>query len=124
MNAVDWPQQRQVVVVVEGGYRVELDTEGLDAALLGEQLADVSARVPVVSLGAGVVQDLPEDPEQRFLDLTLVGLHRMQAFNSPIPGSAHPADEHLDELIPSLGLGLMQEAQQQGVPSPRSADIA
>jgi hypothetical protein len=74
-------------------------------------LADVSAQVLVISVGAGMVQDLPEDPKQCFLDLTLVGLHRMQTFNSPIPGSAHPPDEHLDELIPSLSLGLMQEAQ-------------
>ncbi len=52
MIAVDWPQQRQMVVVVEGGYRLEPGTEGLDAALLGEQLANVSAQVPVVSVGA------------------------------------------------------------------------
>ena len=51
-------------------------------------------------------------------------MHRMQAFNRPIPGSAHRADEHLDELIPRLGLGLMQQAQQQSVPAARSADIA
>jgi hypothetical protein len=65
-------------------------------------------RTTVVPGGVGLLQDLSENSEQRFLDSTLVVLHRMQMFHSPVPGFAHPPDEHLDELIPSLGLSMMR----------------
>jgi len=43
---------------------MELGAEGPDAALLGEQLADIAAQVLVVLRGVGVLQDLSEDSEQ------------------------------------------------------------
>ncbi len=105
---------------------MELGAQGLNAALLDQQLPHVPAKIRVGFRfrGTGMMQDLPEDPEQRFLDLTLVGLHLTETVNSSVSSSPHPADEHLDELITRLGLGLMQEAQQQGVPPPWLADIA
>ena len=64
-----------------------------------------------------MMKNLAEDPEQCFLDLALVFLHLVQPIDGTVARSPHPADEHLDELVACLGLGLMQEAQQQGVPS-------
>ena len=51
---------------------MELGAQGLDSALLGEQLAHVAAKIFVGIRGAGMMQNLTENPEQRFLDLALV----------------------------------------------------
>ncbi len=120
---VDRPQQRQVVVVVVGGHRVVLGAEGLDAALFEEHLAQIAAEFLVRVRSTGMSQDLAEDREELFLDRALVLLQRVQPLDGPIPSAPHPADEHLDELIAGLGLGLVKQAQQQSVSPPRLADI-
>ena len=82
--------------------------EGLDSALLDEQLPYVAAEFLVRVRGTGMSQDLAEDREELFLDRALVLLQVVQPLDGSILGPAHPADEHLDELITRLGLGLVK----------------
>ena len=124
MNAVDRPEQGKVVVAVVGGHRLELCREGLHTTLGQQERANASPQVLVVALDVGVVQDLPEQAQQPFLDPLIVGLDLVQALDGLGLGPAHAPDEHLHQLVAGIGLRLMEQAQQQGVPPAGEADIA
>jgi hypothetical protein len=74
-----------------------------------------------------VLEDLSEDGEHLLFQLTMLFMQLFEPLLSRIGGVAHALEEHVDQLVPCLDLGVMEETEQEA-PSPRPmedrADIA
>ncbi len=72
MDGMDRPEQRQVIVVVLGGHRLELGAQDLDTTLIGQYLTDTASQIRIVSVAAGVMEHLTEHADQGLFHLPVL----------------------------------------------------
>ena len=123
MLGVDRPKQRQVVVAVPGGDGFALLRQGLDAALLREELPDLAPERGVGFLRLRGFEHLAEDADQGFLDFPVLIVQGFQLLLGRGLRSPDPAQHHLDQFVAAAHAGLAQQAEQQRVPLARLGDV-
>ena len=59
------PQQRQIVVLVEGGDGLDFSTQDLDATFQIQNLPNPASKIAIAAIVLGLVQNLIENANQR-----------------------------------------------------------
>lgn len=112
---VDWPQQRQIIVVVPGADRFALFRQRLDATLLGQQSANAFPNIGVALAVFRGFQHLPQNAHQFLFDTSVLFLERFEFFLCGDLCLAHAAQQHFDQFVTTLRTDLSQKAQDQSI---------
>jgi hypothetical protein len=116
MSGVNWPEQREIVAAVPRGDGVALRGQGLDTALLRQELSYLTPEGVVGFLNLCRLQHLAKNADQRFLGFTLLIMQRLQLLLGRGLGPPNPAQHHLDQFVPTAHACLAQKSKQQRVP--------
>jgi hypothetical protein len=113
---MDRPEQRQIVIVVTGGYGFTALGQYLDTALFSQKRPDLMSRSGIgLSVSCGL-KYLPEHAYQCLFHLSILILEIFEFLLGFCLGPADAVQQHLDQFITTLGVGLADQAEQQGVP--------
>ena len=72
----------------------------------------------------GLMEDIRKDCEHLFFELAIVALQLFEVLLGRGGGAAHAFEEHLDQLVWRLNLGVIEKTDEQAIPSRSVVNMA
>ena len=124
VSGMNRPEQRQIVVAVPGGYRFALFGQRLDTTLFQQEFSYLTPERIVRFLRLFRRQHLAENPDQGFLDSTVLIMQGLQLLLGHGLSFPDAPQQHLNQFIATAHAGLTKQGEQQCVPFSRLRDVA
>ena len=126
IRAIKAPHQGPIVVMVVGGHLLVPLPQRFGAPMRFQQVADtVAQRGFLVFRDVDrLVEDLGEDCQHLLFQLAMLLVQLFEPLFGGVGGVPHALEEHLDQLVARLDLGVMEETEEQAIAPGLMMDIA
>ena len=126
IRAIKAPHQGPVIIMVVGGDLLIALPQRFGAPMRLQQVADAVAQGGfLVFRGVDrLVEDLGKDRQHLLFQLAMLVVQLFEPLFGGVGGAPHALEEHLDQLVARLDLGVMEETEEQALAPGPMQDIA